>query len=122
MKYFVLLSAIFIFNAAAAQERILDTIEAGWQGKPVCVVLQEDEKMRMLTCTYPPGVGQDRHYHPPYMGYVLQGGTLKSTSASGTRESTSVTGTSFNSPGTEWHELVNVGETTVQFLAIESKN
>lgn len=106
---------------ANAEEKEMDTIEAGWKGEPVCVVLQEDENIRMITCTYPPGVGQDRHYHPSYMGYVLQGGTLKSTSASGTRESTSVAGRSFNSAGTEWHELVNVGDTTVQFLAIESK-
>jgi len=32
-----------------------------------------------------------------------------------------VTGSSFTSPGVEWHEVVNVGDTTVVYLIVEPK-
>lgn len=120
MKMFIALILLFPI-AAAAQEQLLDTIEAGWQGKPVCEVLYEDEKIRTGTCTYPPGVGQDKHTHGPYFTYVVAGGTLKVTSPRGTFESTSVTDNSGYSNGVEWHELLNIGQTTIKFLFIETK-
>ena len=121
MKYLVLVIMFMLSPAAIAQEKLSDTFEAGWNGKPVCDVIEEDDFMRMFICTYPPGGGQDKHYHGPYMGYIVQGGTLRSTGPNGTRESTSVAGRSLNSPGVEWHELINVGETTVQILGVEKK-
>jgi len=73
----VLLAALLIIPfVAMAQEQLPDTIEAGWKGKPVCEVLFEDEKIRTGTCTYPPGVGQDRHSHGPYFTYIISGGSL----------------------------------------------
>ena len=66
-------------------------------------------------------MGQDRHTHGPYFTYVISGGTLRVTTENGTRESTSVTGRSGNSKGIKWHELLNVGDTTVQFFFIEQK-
>jgi beta-alanine degradation protein BauB len=121
MKVYHILCALLLISNAYAQDNLPDTLEAGWKGKAVCEVLQEDEMIRMIRCTYPPGVGQDKHFHPPYMGYVVHGGTLKSTSSSGTRINTSVAGSSFESPGVEWHELVNTGNTTVQFVVVEKK-
>lgn len=121
MRYLVFVITVLTFAYSSAQEKIPDTFEAGWKGKSVCEVIQEDDLMRMFTCTYPPGGGQDRHYHDPYMGYIVQGGTLRSTGPNGTRVSTSVAGRSFNSPGVEWHELENVGDTTVVILAVEKK-
>ncbi len=118
-KFFITL--LLIPHFSAAQERIPDTIEAGWNGKPVCEVLYEDDIIRTGTCTYPPGVGQDKHTHGPYFTYVVSGGTLKVTSSRGTFESTSVTGNSGKSNGVEWHELLNIGETTIKFLFIETK-
>ena len=46
---------------------------AGWQGERVCELLHEDAQMRVLRCTFPPGVGHEPHYHPPHFGYVLEG-------------------------------------------------
>ena len=117
----IMLACLLLPVPAMAQEQLPDTIEAGWQGKPVCEVLYEDDKIRTGTCTYPPGVGQDRHTHGPYFSYVVSGGTLRVTSQSGTRESTSITGNSGKSNGVKWHELVNVGETTIKFLFVEQK-
>lgn len=120
------LSVVLIYLCALplsllAQDKLPDTVEAGWKGEKVCELLHEDEMIRAIRCTYPPGVGQERHYHPPYFGYVLQGGTLRTTTASGTREGSGTVGASFQSSGVEWHEMVNVGETTAQYLIIEQK-
>ncbi len=117
----ILILLLMIPFTVTAQDQLPDTIEAGWQGKPVCEVLYEDEQIRTGTCTYPPGIGQERHTHGPYFTYVVSGGTLRVTSPRGTFESTSVTGNSGKSNGVEWHELLNVGDTTIQFFFIETK-
>ena len=117
----ILLALLMLPITAMAQENLPDTIEAGWKGEAVCVVLFEDDKIRTGTCTYPPGVGQDRHTHGPYFTYVVSGGTLVVTSPRGTFQSTSITGNSGKSNGVDWHELVNVGETTIIFLFVEQK-
>ena len=85
------------------------------------MVLYEDDEIRTGTCTYPPGVGQDRHTHGPYYNYTISGGQLSVTSSSGTREVTINAGRGGNSSGVEWHELLNVGDTTIQFMFIEQK-
>lgn len=118
-KLFILLLVLPI--TTKAQDKIPDTIEAGWKGEPVCVVLFEDDKIRTGTCTYPPGVGQDRHSHGGYFTYVVSGGTLRVTTERGTFESTSITGTSGKSDGVKWHELENIGDTTIKFLFVETK-
>jgi beta-alanine degradation protein BauB len=120
MKKLALIILLFPFFAQA-QDKLPDTIEAGWKGISVCEVLYEDDKIRTGTCTYPPGVGQDRHTHGPYFTYVVSGGTLQVTSERGTSQSTSVTGNSGKSKGVNWHELINVGNTTIKFLFIEQK-
>lgn len=117
----IILALLIMPSFAVAQERLADTIEAGWKGEPVCEVLYEDDKIRTGTCTYPPGIGQERHTHGPYFSYVVSGGTLEVTSERGTFQSTSITGNSGKSNGVKWHELVNVGDTTIKFLFVEQK-
>ena len=40
-------------------------------------------------------------------------------SETGTRKATLATGSDYSSDGLEWHEAVNVGETTVTYLIVE---
>ena len=88
----------------------------------MCEKLHEDNKQRILRCTFPPGVGHEKHYHAPNVGYTIQGGTVRITDASGTREVTIKTGDFHKSPnGTEWHEIVNTGDTTIIYLVVEVK-
>ena len=96
-------------------------LEAGWQGKPVCELLYETATDRVLRCTFPPGVGHARHFHPRHFGYAISGGTMRLTSATGTREAQVKTGSSFSSQGIGWHEVLNVGPTTVVYLMFEAK-
>lgn len=96
-----------------------DPLQAGWQGKPVCERLFEDEQQRILRCSFAPGVGHERHFHSPYFGYALAGGRMRLTDASGVREVDLPTDSSFSNAGIDWHEVLNVGETTVTYLIIE---
>ena len=102
-------------------EELSDPVTAGWQGESVCEVLREDTELRIFRCIFPPGVGHERHFHPRHFGYALSGGTMRVTSESGTREVTLETGSYFFSEGIPWHEVVNVGDTTVSYLMIEPK-
>jgi quercetin dioxygenase-like cupin family protein len=118
--------ARFLFMALLAvlpalADGLPDPVEAGWQGKPVCEMLREDSAMRVFRCTFPPGVGHERHFHATHFGYALSGGTMRITDVSGTREVTLKTGSSFFSDGIPWHEVVNVGETEVAYLMVEPK-
>lgn len=106
----------------AAGNRLPDALAAGWQGKPVCVVLQQDAVHRLLRCTFPPGVGHERHYHPAHFGYALSGGTMRITDARGTRVQHLKTGSDYASKGTPWHEVVNIGTTTVEYLIFEQRD
>ncbi len=98
-----------------------DPLEAGWQGDPVCEKLEESSDLRVLLCTFPPGVGHERHFHAKHMGYVLDGSTMEITDADGTRVVEIQSGTIWRSEGVAWHEVVNVGETTGRYLIIEPK-
>lgn len=44
---------------------------------------------------------------------------MQLTSANGVRVAQIATGSSYSSAGVDWHEVVNVGETTVTYLIIE---
>lgn len=98
-----------------------DPLAAGWEGRPVCEQLHDDDAQRVLRCTFPPGVGHERHYHAPHFGYALAGGRMRLTDASGTREVDLATGSSYASEGTPWHEVLNVGDTTVVYLIVEPR-
>ena len=51
-----------------------------------------------------------------------EGGDVDETSDGGTREVTLKTGSYFFSEGVDWHEGLNVGDTTVSYLMIEPKS
>ena len=106
----------------ALEDGLPGALEAGWQGHKVCELLHEDEMVRTLRCTFPPGTGHERHYHPPHFGYVLKGGgTMRITDDSGVRDSSGVTDGTWQSEGVPWHHVVNVGNTTSQYLIVEKK-
>jgi quercetin dioxygenase-like cupin family protein len=107
--------------SALAEKPLPDPLAAGWQGESVCELLEEDDQHRMLRCTFPPGIGHERHFHAPHTGYTLAGGLMRITDDDGTREVNVPTGSSWISDGIEWHEIVNVGETTAAYLIIEIK-
>ena len=106
-------------TAQHVSEALPSALEAGWNGERVCTLQHRTETHRVLRCTFPPGVGHERHYHPAHYGYALSGGTMQLTDERGTRTATLATGSGYSSDGVEWHEVVNVGDTTVTYLIVE---
>lgn len=95
---------------------------AGWEGARVCELLQEDSQIRVLRCTFAPGVGHEQHYHPPHVGYVLEGNSvMRITTAAGVVERPLRAGTSFSNETEIQHVAVNVGTETMRYLIIEKK-
>lgn len=96
-------------------------LEAGWQGQRVCENLHEDDRQRVLRCTFPPGTGHERHSHRPYFGYAISGGRAELTDGSGTREVDFPTGSNGYNGGTPWHEIRNIGDSAIVYMLIEPK-
>ncbi|WP_424964126.1 cupin domain-containing protein [Ekhidna sp.] len=119
----ITLSIIFLtlFCCTPKQKPLPDPLEAGWNNQPVCEVLEENENMRALRCTFPPGIGHERHYHEEHFGYTIKGSTFRITDASGTREVNVPSGSSFYNEKIEWHEVLNIGDSTAVFLILETK-
>jgi len=109
------------FATYADKSELPDPLEAGWQGVPVCEKLHEDADHRILRCTFPPGVGHERHYHPKHFGYAIAGGRVRITDADGTRELSLETGSSYSSDAVAWHEIENIGDSTIVYLIVEPK-
>ncbi len=124
-KHYLTIGAVLLAGAAvlavADEEQLPDPLAAGWEGEAVCELMHEDQSLRVLRCTFPPGVGHERHYHDPHFGYVLVGGRMQITDAEGTRTVDIPDDSTWDSDGVEWHEVVNVGETTSQYLIVEPR-
>ncbi len=105
----------------AAAAPLPSAFDAGWKGQKVCELLYENAKVRAARCTFPPGIGHERHFHAAHWGYILQGATMRITTADGTVTRELKTGNNWWSDGIAWHEVVNVGTTTGVYLIIEPK-
>jgi quercetin dioxygenase-like cupin family protein len=108
-------------GAIIMKKSLPDPLEAGWEGEKVCELLQETDKVRALQCTFPPGVGHERHFHSAHFGYILEGGTMRIKDANGTREQETPAGASWTSDGVDWHEALNIGDTTTVYIIVEPK-
>ena len=109
------------FTACTTAPVLPDPLAAGWNGAPVCEKLRDDSKQRVLRCTFPPDVGHERHFHAANFAYAVSGGRMRITDETGVREVDLPDGSTSTSAGIEWHEVLNIGETTVVYLIIEAK-
>jgi len=98
-----------------------DALSAEWQGQKPCEKFYEDAQILVARCTFPPGSKHVKHSHPGYLSYVLSGGKAQIEDAKGTRQLEPPAGSYTNSPPLPWHELTNVGDTTLSYLVIERK-
>jgi len=108
-------------GARASDSSLPSPLEAGWKGEKVCEALFENQYIRAAKCTFPPGVGHERHYHPPHFGYIVEGGIMQITDKDGTREQPTPSGATWWSDGIDWHETVNIGDTTTVYVIVEPK-
>ena len=117
----VLGSALLMMPLTAMGEDVPDPLSVEWQGKKPCESLFEDEQIRVLRCTIPPGAVHVRHSHIASFGYVLSGGKSQVEDAEGSRQGESTTDEYWNGDPIPWHEVKNVGDTTQRYLLVEKK-
>ncbi len=108
-------------GAYAEQPPLPGPLEAGWNGESVCEELHDDADHRILRCTFPPSVGHERHFHSRYFGYAIAGGRVRITDSAGAREVDLATGSRFASDSIAWHEVLNIGNSTIVYLIVEPK-
>jgi quercetin dioxygenase-like cupin family protein len=108
------------FTIAQAAE-VPNALTVEWEGKHPCEKLFEDAQVRVARCTFPPGTVHVCHSHPSYLTYVVSGGQAQVQDDKGTRKIDVVAGAFTNVPPIPWHELTNVGETTLQYVVVEKK-
>jgi len=121
-NYIGLAVLIFVLVLSCKQKQNLpDPYQAGWNGEKVCEVLEDNDYLRVLKCTFPAGVGHEKHYHEPHFGYALVGGTFKLEEVTGIREVSFPTGYSWSKDEVSEHQVLNVGDSASVFLIIEYK-
>ncbi len=113
---------VLVFNTSCKEKNLLpDPLEAGWNNQSVCEVLEDNDELRILKCTFPPNVGHEKHYHNPHFGYTLKGSKFKIEDDKGIREVNVPTGYSFSKNTVTEHQVLNIGDSTAVFLIIEYK-
>jgi len=120
-SFYLLLSFGIVTISCNDKNALPDPLEAGWKGNAVCEVLEDNDELRVLKCSFEPGVGHEKHYHNPHFGYALSGGKFRITDTTGTREVDVPTGYSFSNDEITRHEVLNIGETYAVFLIMEYK-
>ena len=120
MKLIVLVVLCLITFMGQCKE-LKGPLQTGWKGIDVCEKLSENAHENILRCTFPPGVGHEKHKHKANFGYALSGGKVQMKDQKGTRTIDLATGSYFDSQGTDWHEILNVGKTTIVYIILESK-
>ncbi len=117
------LSLLGAYSTASAQVTPLPSaLCAGWEGESVCERVHEDAELRVLRCTFAPGVGHEPHYHPPHFGYVLEGeSVMRIVTEDGVREAPVRAGGSFSNDAEVRHAALNIGAQTTTYLIVEKK-
>jgi len=81
----------------------------------------ENDRVRVLEATLPPGVKEQVHSHPAYVIYVLQGGRTRNYAADGkvTESEFKAGDVIFREPLT--HAAENIGNTPLHMILVELK-
>lgn len=118
--WLTLLLSLIMLNCKN-ENTLPDPLEAGWNNEAVCKIVEENDNVRVLKCTFEPGIGHEKHYHNPHYGYTVAGSKFKIKDTTGTREVNVPTGYSFSKDEISTHEVLNIGDSTAVFLIIEYK-
>lgn len=110
-----------LITSCKSIKKLPDPLEAGWKETKVCTVFKENDKIRTLKCVFPPGIGHEKHFHAAHFGYTITGSKFRITDKTGTREINVPTGYDFYNKKIEWHNVLNIGDSTAIFLIVEHK-
>ena len=86
-------------------------------------LLLENDHVRVLQYTLPPGALDHWHTHPPRVGYVLSGAKIRVTEADGsTHDYDEKTGDTYWADFSPLHDTLNIGTTPYIALLVEVKD
>lgn len=86
-------------------------------------VLLENEDVKILNVSFPPGKGDNMHDHYPFTFYVVDGGKLEVTLPDGkVNEMEAGDGFSGHNEKGVRHRVKNIGEKPVNIILVEHKN
>ena len=120
-KSIIKLLLLVVILSCNVKNELPDPLAAGWNNEAVCELIEDKPDLRVLKCTFPPGVGHERHYHKAHFGYTLSGSVFRIKDTTGVREVNVQTGSNFYNAEIEWHEVLNIGDSTAVFLIVEPK-
>jgi hypothetical protein len=121
LQFVTFLLILLLIVSCKQKHKLPDPLEAGWNNEAVCEVIEDNDNLRVLKCTFAPNVGHERHYHNPHFGYTLAGSRFRIKDTSGTRDVNVPTGYSFSKDDITTHEVLNIGDSTAVFLIMEYK-
>ena len=118
----VLLGMAFLMVPPAVQaESNPDAWPFEWQDQKPCERLFEDAQIRISRCIFPPGAVHFLRFYPGYLSYILSGGKGLIAESKGTRQINLRADTFTSNQPIAWHELINIGDTTLRYLVVERK-
>ena len=81
----------------------------------------ENDKVRVIEATLPPGAKEKMHSHPASLIYVIAGGKARNHFPDGTTKETEfkTNDVVYRDPLTHWAE--NIGKTTMRLIVVELK-
>jgi quercetin dioxygenase-like cupin family protein len=123
-KVLILFSVSIFVQSSFAKDLpdLPEAFEAGWKGEKTCELLYETKSARVARCSFPPGIGHEKHFHYPHFGYVLEGGTLSITDDAGAvKVQQTIKGRSWSTDKITIHGALNIGDTTTSYLIVEPK-
>jgi quercetin dioxygenase-like cupin family protein len=115
MKKFALAAVLLLTTTAALAQ---DVVAAN--PKTIKVRIDND-KVRVLEATLPPGAKENLHSHPSSVVYIIKGGKVRNHAADGKVSEVTFKDneTVYRDPLTHYAE--NIGKTTIHLLVIELK-
>ncbi len=121
IKHTISVLGLLLVMGCGSQSHLPDPLKAGWKGQSVCIEVLNNKEVRILKCTFAPGIGHEKHFHAKHFGYTLAGSKFRIEDTTGIREVDVPTGTHFYSEGVDWHQVLNIGDSIAQFLIVEPK-
>ena len=90
-------------------------------GPAIYTLVTENDRVRAMHATFPPGASIEMHDHPDHLSYVIKGGKIELQREGGDKEELEIReGEALWIPA-EAHAARNTGNTEIKFLVVELK-
>lgn len=85
-------------------------------------LLFENDRFRVLKINFPPGAVAPKHWHPDNVLYILEPATLRVTTPESEPTTVELRAGGVKPMQSGYHEVENIGATTMQAVMVELKS